>query len=86
MKRPPLFSPQALQLVKGIYEHYKGNRYEVLDVARHSETTEEYVVYKALYGEQGLWIRPLPMFLETVCVDGQKEVPRFRLITESSDG
>jgi len=41
---------------KGIYQHFKGNRYEVVDIARHSETDEEYVVYRALYGERGLWI------------------------------
>ena len=60
----------------GIYEHYKGNRYEVIGVGKHSETLEELVVYRALYGEGGLWIRPLKMFLEKVVVGG-KEVPRF---------
>lgn len=51
---------------KGIYKHYKGNLYEVIDVARHSETLEEFVVYRALYGERALWIRPLAMFMEEV--------------------
>jgi hypothetical protein len=60
----------------GIYRHYKGNLYEVLGVARHSETEEQVVVYRALYGERGLWVRPLGMFQETVAVDG-REVPRF---------
>ena len=60
----------------GTYRHYKGNRYEVLGVARHSETDEQLVVYRALYGDQGLWVRPLAMFEESVVVDGQ-EVPRF---------
>jgi hypothetical protein len=60
----------------GTYRHYKGNLYEVLGVARHSETEEKLVVYRALYGEQGLWVRPLAMFEESVFVDGQ-EVPRF---------
>ena len=60
----------------GIYRHYKGNRYEVLGVARHSEIEEELVVYRALYGEGGLWVRPLAMFQEAVLADG-REVPRF---------
>jgi hypothetical protein len=64
----------------GRYRHYKGPEYEVLGVARHSETEEEFVVYRALYGEGGLWIRPAPMFLETVTVDGQT-CPRFQLIS-----
>ena len=60
----------------GTYLHYKGKRYHVIGVAKHSETGEELVVYRALYGEQGLWVRPKTMFLEMVTVDGQ-EVPRF---------
>jgi hypothetical protein len=67
----------------GIYRHYKGNEYEVIGVAKHSETLEDYVVYRALYGEGGLWIRPLQMFEEQVAVDG-KMVPRFELITVKS--
>lgn len=63
----------------GEYEHYKGKRYTVLGVARHSETLDEVVVYRAEYGEQGLWVRPLGMFLETVEVGGRR-VPRFRLV------
>jgi len=63
----------------GIYEHYKGNRYEVIGVARHSETLEELVVYSALYGENDLWVRPLEMFIENVVIDGKKE-PRFKFI------
>ncbi|SFR74959.1 Protein of unknown function [Agromyces sp. CF514] len=61
----------------GLYEHYKGNRYEVLELARHSETEEWFVVYRALYGDHGVWIRPLGMFAETV--DGAR-VPRFRRV------
>ena len=61
----------------GTYEHYKGNRYEVVGLARHSETLEDLVVYRALYGERGLWVRPLGMFLEEVDVGGKK-VPRFK--------
>ncbi|MBI5153157.1 MAG: DUF1653 domain-containing protein [Parcubacteria group bacterium] len=60
----------------GIYEHYKGNRYEVIGVAKHSETLEEMVVYRALYGEHHTWVRPLAMFLEHVDVWGNK-IPRF---------
>ena len=68
--------------VPGIYRHYKGQRYEVLGIARHSETLEELVVYRALYGEHGLWVRPMAMFVETVTVDGEP-VPRFALETPS---
>ena len=68
------------QIVLGKYQHFKGKEYEVLGVGKHSETLEDYVVYRALYGEHGLWIRPFKMFIETVEVEG-KQVPRFRLIT-----
>lgn len=54
----------------GKYRHFKGNEYEVIGVARHSETMEEMVVYRALYGEQGLWVRPASMWNETVERDG----------------
>jgi hypothetical protein len=64
--------------VAGVYRHYKGQRYQVLGTARHSETLEPLVVYRALYGEQGLWVRPLAMFVETVQVDGHS-LPRFTL-------
>lgn len=60
----------------GRYRHYKGNHYEVIGVARHSETEEQLVVYRCLYGDFSLWVRPLAMFVETVPVDGQP-VPRF---------
>ncbi len=60
----------------GRYRHYKGHEYEVLGVARHSETEEEYVVYRALYGDRGLWIRPKAMFEELVVIEGMN-VPRF---------
>ena len=65
----------------GRYRHYKGNEYEVLGVARHSETEEEVVVYRALYGDGGLWVRPLAMFLETVVINGQPR-PRFQFVAE----
>lgn len=64
----------------GRYRHYKGQEYEVLGTARHSETEEEFVVYRALYGDYGLWIRPTAMFLETVIVDGQS-YPRFQFLS-----
>jgi len=55
-----------MSLQNGIYKHYKGNLYQVLGVARHSETEEAHVVYKTLYGDFSLWIRPLSMFTEMV--------------------
>jgi hypothetical protein len=58
------------------YKHFKGNEYLVLHVAKHSETLEEYVVYQALYGERGIWIRPLEMFLSMKEVEG-KLIYRF---------
>ena len=67
----------------GVYEHYKGQRYEVFGCARHTETNEEFVVYRALYGDHGLWVRPKAMFLETVIVDG-REGPRFRFVGPAS--
>lgn len=67
------------EIKRGKYRHFKGNEYEVLGVAKHSETLEEYVVYKALYGECGLWVRPASMWNETVEKDG-KTFKRFELI------
>ena len=66
-------------LPPGKYRHYKGKDYEVIGVSTHSETREQLVVYRPLYGEGALWVRPLAMFTETVTVDG-KEVPRFALL------
>ncbi len=65
----------------GKYRHYKGNEYEVIGVARHSETLENMVVYRALYGEKALWVRPASMWNETVVRDG-KEFKRFVYIGE----
>lgn len=72
------------EIKPGRYQHYKGKFYEVIGLARHSETLEELVIYKALYnseefGNNALWARPKKMFLETVIVDG-KEVPRFKFV------
>jgi hypothetical protein len=63
----------------GRYRHYKGNDYLVLHLARHSETREPVVVYRALYGERGLWVRPAAMFTETVTVAG-RPTPRFAYV------
>lgn len=65
----------------GKYRHFKGNEYEVLFLAKHSETGEEMVVYRALYGERGIWVRPASMWLETVERD-EKKYPRFTYIEE----
>jgi len=59
-----------------LYRHYKGQLYEVIDTVRHSETLEAMTLYRALYGERGLWVRPAAMFLEMVEIDGQLQ-PRF---------
>ncbi len=66
----------------GRYRHYKGPEYLVLGVARHSESEEELVVYRLLYGDFGLWVRPRSMFLETVEVDGAP-TPRFAWVGEA---
>ena len=63
----------------GRYRHYRGGEYEVLGVARHSETLEPLVLYRALYGEGGLWVRPHAMFFEDVVIDGRRQ-PRFAAV------
>ena len=68
-----------MEIKPGKYRHFKGNLYEVIGVARHSETREEMVVYRALYGEHGLWVRPAVMWTETVDRDGYHG-PRFQFI------
>ena len=65
----------------GRYRHYKGNEYEVIGIARHSETEEELVVYRKLYGDHSLWVRPRGMFLESILVD-EHEKPRFEWLGE----
>jgi len=67
------------KLKLGKYKHYKGGEYEVVGVASHSETLEKMVVYKALYGDYDVWVRPLSMFLEEVEVEGKK-ISRFSYI------
>jgi hypothetical protein len=66
-------------IINGLYKHYKGNNYKVLHVAKHSETLEELVVYQALYGEHGVWVRPLDMFLESIEKDN-KVIKRFAYV------
>ncbi len=70
-----------MALRPGRYRHFKGGEYQVIDIARHSETGEEMVVYRPLYGEGKLWVRPLHMFLQQVEKDGET-VPRFRLLED----
>lgn len=71
--------PALPELELGHYRHYKGGEYEVVGVARHSETLEAMVLYRPLYNDTGLWVRPYPMFVETVEVDGRIQ-PRFARI------
>jgi hypothetical protein len=65
----------------GRYRHFKGGEYLVLGIARHSETLEPQVIYQALYGERGWWVRPLTMFCEKVDLNGTR-VPRFEFVAE----
>ena len=70
-----------MELKPGIYRHFKGNLYELIGIAKHSETMEPMVVYRALYGEGGLWVRPAHMWTEYVDRPGYKG-PRFTLVEE----
>jgi hypothetical protein len=70
-----------IQLKTGRYKHYKGKHYEVIGVAKHSETEEALVVYRSLCGESNLWVRPLAMFNEQVELNGE-QVPRFTAIED----
>lgn len=72
-----------MSVEKGIYQHFKGSLYEVLETARHSETEEQYVVYRTLYGDRSVWVRPLAMFVEEVTHNGE-QLPRFKRV-ESPD-
>jgi len=71
-------------LQTGIYEHYKGNRYKVIDTARHSETDELLVLYRPMYGDESLWVRPFTMFFEEVEIDGFLQ-PRFKYIGDENE-
>ena len=73
------------EISPGRYRHFKGKEYEVLFTARHSETEEEMVVYRQLYGDFGIWVRPASMWNETVARDG-KVLPRFVKIQETGNG
>lgn len=68
-------------VANGYYQHYKGAYYQVIDCARHSETEEWLVIYRALYGDFGLWARPATMFCENVEIAGEL-LPRFQFISE----
>ena len=68
--------PPLINIPPGLYRHYKGELYEVIGTVRHSETLEPMTLYRALYGEQGLWVRPAAMFNENVVIDGISQ-PRF---------
>lgn len=74
-----------MEIKLGKYRHFKGNEYEVIGIARHSETLEEMVVYRALYGDAGIWVRPAKMWNETVERDG-KVFQRFTYIDEQKQG
>lgn len=76
-----------MNVIQGIYRHYKGNLYEVIGVALHSETKEQLVVYRALYGEKLLWVRPLKMFIEKITIGNRsnKEIHRFTLESKHPD-
>ena len=67
----------------GLYRHYKGNLYQVEGTVRHSETLEPMTLYRALYGEHGLWVRPAAMFLEAIEFEGVKQ-PRFAAVSPAS--
>ena len=68
--------PPLIRTTPGLYRHYKGMLYEVIDTVRHSETLAPMVLYRALYGQRGLWVRPAAMFAEQVVIDGVVQ-PRF---------
>jgi len=79
LQEPYAVTDKTNVLKPGKYKHFKGNEYEVIDVALHSETLEEMVIYRPLYGEGKTWVRPLSMFLDMKEIEG-KSVPRFELL------
>ena len=81
-KLPPAL-PTLIPTPRGLYRHYKGNVYRVLDTVRHSETLEPMTLYQALYGEQGLWVRPAAMFEQQVVTDGLTQA-RFTKIEDEN--
>ena len=70
---------EKFMIKPGLYEHYKGQKYEVVGMCRHSETLEELVVYRALNGDYRLWVRPHKMFIGTVTLENTK-IPRFKFL------
>jgi hypothetical protein len=82
VKSLPDLSIEARNLRKGVYEHYKGHRYLVLGVARHSEDLEEYVVYQSISDPQAIWIRPLQLFCEEIMISDGVRQPRFQFVSE----
>lgn len=75
--------PALIRTPPGLYRHYKGMLYQVIDTVRHSETLEPMTLYRALYGQRGLWVRPAAMFLENVTVNGQTR-PRFERCSDAA--
>lgn len=71
-----------MQLQRGIYKHYKGQLYQVLHIATHSETEEKLVVYQCLYGNYSIWVRPLSMFTEMVALEDDRAIQRFSFVQE----
>lgn len=76
--------PPLPEVPLGRYRHYKGNLYELIGVVRHSETLEPLALYRPLYGEGGLWVRPWAMFFETVLINGIEQ-PRFAPVSAAVD-
>ena len=77
--------PPLIETLPGMYRHYKGMPYEVVGTVRHSETLEPMTLYRALYGERGLWVRPAAMFNEEVVIGGVRQ-PRFVLQSDEGGG